>query len=146
MWISENRLVNWCHEQDSCWSFFKFVNCLFHEIDISSKTKMMFSCKAWINWINYDLKNIFSMYVKPMSIICLLIWLCFSEKSFHAVKYLMCGSCHIWNVLIVVKYCNCCQIWMCIFFLLFGWGQLDQNWFTYLYLMDWPVGKLQVCN
>ena len=38
------------------------------------------------------------------------------------------------------------EIWMFIYFLLFEWDKFKQNWFTYLYHMDWPVGKLQACN
>ena len=47
---------------------------------------------------------------------------------------------HIRSLLIGVK------SRMFIYFLLSGWGKFNQNWFTYLQLMDWPVYKLQVCN
>ena len=40
---------------------------------------------------------------------------------------LMCGSCHIRNVLIGANIKIVVELWMFIYFLLFGWGKFNQN-------------------
>ena len=47
------------------------------------------------------------------------------QKVFFILPFLSSSS-HIQSVSIVV------ELWMFIYFLLFGWGKFNQNWFTHL--------------
>ena len=57
-----------------------------------------------------------------------------SEKKSQTSNYSTIDHFSIQSVLIGVKYWNYCWTYylLFIYFLLFGWGKCNQNWFTYL--------------